>query len=186
LVLNSQPSRAGSAWLISAPEARLLILVSVLIASVVIMSAWIHPSPLVHSIALFGHLGSLVVGFGSVLGVDYYGFLWFLRRISLQTMLQQADRMGPLIWLGLGGLVATGALMQPQLSSPLILIKMACVVAVGITGVLALSTKRAMVRAMPSVGRPLLIRGLLLAAASQALWWSAVVIGFLNARGLAT
>ncbi len=151
----------------------------------VLLSTRIHSSPLVHSIALFGHLASLIVGFGSVLGVDYYGFLWFLGKIPLPTMVRQADRMGPLIWLGLGGLITTGALMQPELSAPLTLIKMMCVVAIGITGVLALSTKRAMIRAMPTVGRPLLIRGLLLAAASQALWWSAVVIGFLNARSLA-
>jgi hypothetical protein len=48
--------------------------------------------------------------------------------------------------------------------------------------VLALSTKRAMVRAIPAVGRSLLIRGLVLAAASQALWWLAVLIGFWNMR----
>jgi hypothetical protein len=54
------------------------------------------------------------------------------------------------------------------------------VVGVGIVGVLALSTKRTMMRQMPRVTASVLIRGLFLAATSQALWWSTVLIGFLN------
>jgi len=157
-----------------------MILVSLLIIAAVLASTQIHASQVVHSVALFVHLASLVVGFGSVLGVDYYGFLWFSRRISLQTMLRQADRMGPLIWLGLGGLITSGVFLHPQLSAGLTLMKMVCVVAIGVTGVLALSIKRAMIRAMPTVGG-LLRWGLVLAATSQALWWSAMIIGFLNA-----
>lgn len=167
---------------IGTPEIRLLIVVSLLISAVVFASSRVQPPPLVHSIALFGHLASLIVGFGSVVGVDYFGLLWFLRRIPLETMLLQADRMSVLIWLGLGGLIVTGALMQPQLGAPLTLIKMGCVVGVGIVGVLALSTKRTMMRQMPRVSASVLMRGLLLAATSQALWWSAVLIGFLNMR----
>jgi hypothetical protein len=165
---------------IRAPEIRLLIVVSLLISAAVFVSSRVQTPPLVHSIALFGHLASLVVGFGSVVGVDYFGLLWFLRRIPLDTMLRQADRMSPLIWLGLGGLVVTGAFMEPQLGAPLTLIKMGCVVGVGIVGVLALSTKRTMMRQMPRVTASVLIRGLFLAAMSQALWWSTVLIGFLN------
>ena len=165
---------------IRAPEIRLLIVVSLLISAAVFVSSRVQTPPLVHSIALFGHLASLVVGFGSVVGVDYFGLLWFLRRIPLDTMLLQADRMSPLIWLGLGGLVVTGAFMEPQLGAPLTLIKMGCVVGVGIVGVLALSTKRTMMRQMPRVTASVLIRGLFLAATSQALWWSTVLIGFLN------
>jgi hypothetical protein len=39
-----------------------------------------------------------------------------------------------------------------------------------------------MLRQMPRVSSSVLKRGLLLAATSQALWWSAVLIGFLNMR----
>jgi hypothetical protein len=167
---------------IPAPEVRLTILVGLLILVVIAGSTAISVPPIVRSIALFVHLVSLIVGFGTVLGVDYFGLLWSMRRIPLQAMLGQADRMSPLIWLGFGGLILSGSLMQPELSRPLTLIKMACVVGIGVVGVLALSTKRAMVRAMPAVGRSLLLRGLVLAAASQALWWSAVLIGFWNMR----
>jgi hypothetical protein len=178
--LQTDPVRRSSS--IRAPEVRLAILVGLLILAVILASTVISAPPIVRSLALFGHLVSLVVGFGTVLGVDYFGLLWLLRRISLQAMLRQADRMSPLIWLGLGGLILTGSLLQPELNAPLTLIKMACAVGVGVVGVLALSTKRAMVRAMPAVGQSLLIRGLVLAAASQALWWLAVLIGFWNMR----
>lgn len=177
---NRQIDRVHTSSSIRAPEIRLAIVVSVLILAAVFASSRISPSPFVQSIALFGHLVSLVVGLGSVLGVDYCGLLWFLRRLPLEAMVRQAHRMSPLIWLGLCGLVLTGSLMQPQLSAPLTLIKMICVVGVGVVGVLALSTKRAMIRAMPAVSPSLLHRGLVLAATSQALWWSAVLIGFWN------
>ena len=177
-----QTRRVGTAHGIRAPEIRLLIVVSLLISAAVFVSSRVEPPPLVHSIALFGHLASLVVGFGSVVGVDYFGLLWLLRRIPLETMLLQADRMSPLIWLGLSGLVVTGALMEPQLGTPLTLIKMGCVIGLGAIGVLALSTKRTMLRQLPTVSASVLMRGLFLAAMSQALWWSAVLIGFLNMR----
>ena len=177
---NRQIDRLHTSSSIRAPEIRLAIVVSVLILAAVFASSRISPSPFVQSIALFGHLVSLVVGLGSVMGVDYCGLLWFLRRLPLEAMVRQAHRMSPLIWLGLCGLVLTGSLMQPQLSAPLTLIKMVCVVGVGVVGVLALSTKRAMIRAMPAVSPSLLHRGLVLAATSQALWWSAVLIGFWN------
>ena len=180
-----EPRQVHASSRISAPEIRLLIVISVLILGAVFVSSTVQTPPLLHSIALFGHLASLIVGFGSVVGVDYFGLLWFLRRIPLETMLLQADRMSPLIWLGLGGLIVTGSLMEPQLGAPLTLIKMGCVVGVGIVGVLALSTKRTMLRQMPRVSASVLIRGLVLAATSQALWWSAVLIGFLNMRSTA-
>jgi hypothetical protein len=177
-----EPRQVHASSRMSAPEIRLLIVVSMLILGAVFVSSRVQTPPLLHSIALFGHLASLIVGFGSVVGVDYFGLLWFLRRIPLETMLLQADRMSPLIWLGLGGLIVTGSLMEPQLGAPLTLIKMGCVVGVGLVGVLALSTKRTMMRQMPRVSASVLMRGLVLAATSQALWWSAVLIGFLNMR----
>jgi hypothetical protein len=179
-VQNPQIDRVRTSSSIRAPEIRLAIVVSLLILAAVFASSRISAPPFVQSIALFGHLVSLVVGLGSVLGVDYFGLLWFLRRLPLEAMLRQAHRISPLIWLGLCGLVLTGSLMQPQLSAPLTLIKMVCVVGVGVVGVLALSTKRAMLRAMPTVSPSLLLRGLILSATSQALWWSAVLIGFWN------
>src|SRR5207249_269528 len=103
----------------STSEARLLVAVPLLIVVAMLASTQIHTPQWLRSIALFGHLAALVVGLGSVLAVDYFGMLWMLRRIRLQAMLLQAHRMGAMIWCGLFGLVATGALLRPHLTTPL-------------------------------------------------------------------
>ena len=61
--------------LVTASEARLLALVSVSIVGLVLLSTLINPPHWLRVIALFVHLISLVVGFGSVLAVDWYGLL---------------------------------------------------------------------------------------------------------------
>jgi hypothetical protein len=181
-VLNRNVRRVSVNQFVSASEARLLVVVPLLILVVMIASTQIHAPPWLHSLALFGHLAALVAGLGAVLGVDYFGMLWLLRRIRLQAMLLQVHRMGPMIWSGLVGLVLTGALLHPQLTTPLIMIKMASVIGVSVVGILALATKRAMMRSAPRVPPELMLRGLVLTAASQAFWWTAVLVGFLTAN----
>jgi hypothetical protein len=85
-----------------------------------------------------------------------------------------------MIWIGLAGLTTTGVLLKPQLSSWLVVVKLCCVVGVGIVGVLALSTTRLLERQMPTPSRPVVERGMVLAGASQMLWWTAFVIGFVT------
>ena len=62
------------------------------------------------------------------------------------------------------------------------MIKMAAVLAISVVGVLTLAAKRQMMRQIFDLPRALLLRGMILAAASQSLWWTAVVIGFINAQ----
>jgi hypothetical protein len=88
--------------------------------------------------------------------------------------------MTPLIWIGLTGLTVSGVLLKPDLSSWLVVVKLCCVLGVGIVGVLALSTSRLMERQMPAPSRSLVHRGMVLAGASQTFWWTAVIIGFLT------
>jgi hypothetical protein len=98
-------------------------------------------------------------------------------------VLLTAERMTPLIWIGLAGLTASGALLKPDLSSWLVVVKLCCVLGVGIVGVLALATSRLMERQMPTPARSLTHRGMVLAGASQLFWWTAVVIGFVSNEG---
>jgi hypothetical protein len=181
-VLNRNVRRMPVDGLVSTSEARLLAAVPLLIVFVMLASTQIHAPSWLRSIALFGHLAALIVGLGSVLAVDYFGMLWMLRQIRLQAMLMQAHRMGPMIWCGLIGLVSTGALLHPHLTTPLIIVKMISVIGVSVIGILALATKRAMMRSAPRVPQQLLVRGLVLTAASQAFWWTAVLVGFLTAN----
>ena len=129
---------------------------------------------------MFGHLVSLLIGFGSVLAVDWYGLLFLLRVVSMRSVLMQAHRMTPMIWLGLLGLTVTGGLLKPDLESSLVLLKMAAVLGIAVIGVLALGVKRAMLRLDPALPRSLMLRGMVLTAASQSFWWTALVISFLT------
>lgn len=136
----------------------------------------------VHEIALFVHLAALVVGFGAVLAVDWLGVLWLARRTRLADVLTTASRLTVPIWLGLAGLIATGALLSPDPTSPRTLLKLVLVALAGANGayVHRLHPRLAAAGEAPSPG--LLRRGATSTAVSQLCWWGATVIGFLNAR----
>src|SRR4029453_16252292 len=139
--------------LVTASEAGLLGLVSGSIVGLVLLSTVINPPHWLQVVALFVHLISLVVGFGSVLAVDWYGLLSLSHRVTIGDVLLTAERMTPLIWIGLTGLTISGVVLKPDLSSWLIVVKLCCVLGVGIVGVLALSTSRLMERQMPAPSR---------------------------------
>ena len=168
--------------LVTPSEARLLGVVSVAIVGLVFVSTLINPSHWLQVVALFVHLISLVVGFGSVLAVDWYGLLSLSHRVTIGDVLLTAERMTPLIWIGLTGLTISGVVLKPDLSSWLIVVKLCCVLGVGIVGVLALSTSRLMERQMPTPAQSVVRRGMVLAGASQTFWWTAVIIGFITTQ----
>jgi hypothetical protein len=161
-------------------EFRLLGVVSLTIVGLIFISTLVNPPQWLQLVALFVHLISLVVGFGSVLAVDWYGLLSLSRRVTIGDVLLTAERMTPLIWIGLAGLTTSGVLLKPDLNSWPVVIKLCCVLGVGIVGVLALATSRLIERQMPAPSPSLIHRGMILAGASQAFWWTAVVIGFLT------
>jgi hypothetical protein len=180
LVLHSLARTVKGRRLATPSETRLLVAVVLTIVAFVFLSSLINPPHWLQVAALFGHLIFLVVGFGSVLAVDWYGLLSLFGWVTIGDVLLIAHRMTPMIWIGLAGLTTTGALLEPQLSSWLVVIKLCCVVGVGIVGVLALSTTRSLERQMPTPARPMVERGMILAGASQLFWWTAVIIGFIT------
>lgn len=169
-------------WPLNPAEARLAGVFVIIIGAVILLSTQIRVPHLVHEIALFGHLCCLLIGFGSVLAVDWFGLLFLARQMSMGAVLVQAHRMTPMIWLGLLGLVGTGMFLRPDLTSSLVVVKLCCVLGISVVGALTLATKRQMVHRVADLPRRLMLRGMILASASQALWWTAVVIGFHSAR----
>jgi hypothetical protein len=145
----------------------------------------VTPSVTVHRAALFAHLLSLVVGLGAVVVLDTYGAGCLLNRRSPVTVAQFAASLDLLIWGGLAGLLVSGALLHPSLSSPLTWVKLAAVLAAGLNGVNAHGLRTA-VAALPGttslreLPRPLLLRLAATAAVSQSAWWVAVLVGFWN------
>ena len=158
----------------------------------VVTGAWIavvlivpaqNPAPAVRSVALFVHLASLLTGFGAVLLVDWFGLMWACRRRTLADVLRTARGAHVPTWAGFAGLLASGAVLGPE-PTGMTAIKLAAVLVIGLNGVFAGGLLRRLTRHgddAPPAG--LLMLSLGSAGLSQAAWWTAVVIGFLNSQG---
>ena len=135
-------------------------------------------------ILLFIHLVSLIVGFGAVIVIDTFGLLWTMKRTSLALVNQVARVTQRLIWVGWGGLVASGiglVILKGSVSH-LAMIKLFFVAMVGINGVLLHKIKKQMElhendEILP---RELRTRIAFSSVVSQIGWWGAIIIGFLN------
>lgn len=140
-------------------------------------------APLVlHQVALALHVLAMVAGFGAVLTVDWYGLAWLRGTRRLSETLRLAEAANPLIWLGVGGLLASGILLAPDLSRPEAWVKQAAVLVVALNGV-RVGAMAPTLRALPDGHRiadlPPAARRRLLAsiAVSQTAWWVAVLVG---------
>ncbi|MFD7256438.1 hypothetical protein [Streptomyces sp. NPDC059874] len=161
-------------------------------ASVAVCAAWavttwvalhLRADATLHTVALFVHLASLVLGFGAVLAIDYFGALWLAGRKSLREVVDATAPLHLPVWAGLGGLVLSGAFLHPDLSSPLTCVKLCLVLLLSLNGVQAsvLHRRLAALDGRPAT-RALLLRGALTGTVSQVAWWGAVAIGFLNSQ----
>ncbi|MEV4435488.1 hypothetical protein [Streptomyces sp. NPDC049585] len=150
-------------------------------AAAVWTAVHLRADPLLHDVALFVHLASLVVGFGAVLTVDWLGLLWLAGKRPLAEVLRTSAAVHPPIWLGLAGLVGSGVLLQPSLSAPLTQVKLALVLLVALNGIHA-HVLQERLTTTARVGRALLVRCGATVLVSQLGWWGATLIGFLNSR----
>ncbi|MET9853071.1 hypothetical protein ABZY57_09010 [Streptomyces sp. NPDC006450] len=143
------------------------------------ISVHMKTDPALHTAALFAHLASLVVGFGAVLSADYYGLLWAMGRCPLAEVVSATSRLHVPIWAGLGGLVVSGMMLEPDLNSSLTLAKLGLVVLLTLNGLQAGLLGHRLAAASEATPR-LLLWGGATAVISQLCWWGAVTIGFLN------
>ncbi|MGK5531896.1 hypothetical protein [Streptomyces sp. URMC 129] len=135
--------------------------------------------PTLHTVALFGHLGALVVGFGAVLVIDYHGLLWLLGRRTLRDVLTLTGSLHLPVWTGTAGLLITGVFLHPDLTQPLTRVKLLAVLAIALNGICATALQR---HGTTLTTTRFLLLGATVAGISQLGWWTAVVIGFLNTR----
>ena len=122
------------------------------------------------------------MGFGAVLTVDWVALLWIRRRRTFEDVLDAARNAHTPIWAGNAGLVATGILLEPDLSSPATRIKLALVLVIGWNGALAVTIHRRLKEADASPRGVLLAVSSLAAALSQIGGWGATTVGFINAH----
>ena len=134
-----------------------------------------------HMSALFLHLACLIAGFGAVLTLDWFGLLWLTGRRTLADVLDVAAAAHPLIWLGLLGLTLTGMLLEPALT-PMTCVKLVAVLLVAVNGLNAVRLNQVMARLDGEPGRALMGWSMVTVSVSQAGWWTACLIGFLNAH----
>lgn len=152
-------------------------------AAAVWASAHVSADAPLHQAALFAHLASLVLGFGCVLALDCAALRWLLRRQTLDQLSLLAGALQLPIWAGLAGLVGSGVFLGADPTRPLTLLKLVLVLAVALNGIFTLSVhQRLDHRQGPLVQRPLLVRAVVSAFVSQAGWWGAMLIGFLNTQ----
>ncbi len=154
-----------------------------------LLSLWIGtsvvPPEWLHAPALFGHLAAVIVGLGSAVLLEMSGLLWTLRRAHLEDVRRVEHTVTGLAWLGIAGLLATGAFLQPDLGQPLTAVKMVAVLVAALNGVgmtrltdeLERLPGRVRFSALP---RELRAWSVWTAAVSQIAWWTAVLIGMLN------
>lgn len=142
-------------------------------------------SDAIHRAALFVHLASLVAGFGAVLVSDFYGVLWLTGRRRLGHLLSLHHAIGPMIWLGLIGLVGSGVLLSPNPTIPRTALKMVLVLIATLNGIAAGRQVDRLTQIPPSAGphevpRSLVATTMVAGGISQACWWGATLVGFLS------
>jgi hypothetical protein len=154
-----------------------------------LLSLWIGttvvPPEWLHTPALFGHLASVIAGLGAAVLLELSGLLWMLRRAALDDLRRVEGLVSTLAWLGIAGLLATGAFLQPDLGQPLTAIKMVAVLIAAMNGVGMTRLTDELARLPGGVRFSALPRRLQAwcvwsAVVSQSAWWTAVLIGMLS------
>ncbi|MGI8415870.1 MAG: hypothetical protein ACR2P2_06595 [Nakamurella sp.] len=181
--LLARPSRAYRWQPLSVPLTSALVFAGWLAS--VIISGFARPSAGWQHSAIAIHLLSLVVALGATVQIDWHGLLWIIGRRGLHEALRVADAARPLIWLGFGGLLASGTLLEPDLDELRTWVKLACVLIIGLNGAVVDGVGRKLSRGPAGIGfsnvpASLRHRMLGMTAISAASWWAAGVIGALT------
>ena len=149
------------------------------------LSVTVEGPPRVLSLSV--HILAMVLAFGAILLVDWHGFLWLIGRRELAETIRLDGAAGPLIWSGTAVLLFSGALLSPDLSNPLAVVKLAAVLVLMLNGIMLIPLMRRLVVMPPTTTFAALpigqrIHMLLCLGISQLCWWAAIVIGFVNAE----
>jgi hypothetical protein len=156
--------------------------------AVAVTAAAVFPldDPQVGRVALFIHLVSMAVGFGSVVMIDVYGLLWLFGHRTLAELVDLDGVAHGVIAVAVGGLLASGIALQPDLGTPLAKVKMLLVLVLMLNGLAAQRLLCRLRRTLPdatkgdSIPWTAFQRGLAAALVSQASWWGAIAIGFIT------
>lgn len=141
----------------------------------------------VHNVDLVVHDLCLVVAFGAIILVDWHGFLWLIGRRGLGEIIRLDGAATPLIWGGLAGMLATGVFLAPHLDNPMTEVKLAAVLVLSLNGIMLIPLMRRLAQlpaesAFADLSAGQRVHLLTCLVVSQVCWWTAIVIGFINAQ----
>ncbi len=155
----------------------------------VFLSLWVGTSVIApaswHMPMLFLHLASVIAGLGATVVLDVRAAYWAFGRATVEDLRRVEHAVTPVAWMGIVGLLATGAFLAPDLHSPLPAIKMTAVLVAALNGI-AVGRLTDELNRLPDQTRfdrlPWRLRLWCFGTAitSQAAWWTAVIIGMLN------
>jgi hypothetical protein len=118
--------------------------------------------------------------------VDVYGLLWLFGNKTLADVVELATVAHRVISGAVGGLLASGIVLRPDLSSPLARFKMLLVLVLMLNGAAAQRMLHRMKQTLPPETRGANIpwagfqRVMSAAMISQSTWWGAIAIGFIT------
>lgn len=150
------------------------------------VSPFLKASGVWHDLALGGHLLGMVVGLGAVLLVDWHGLVWLSGLRTFRDSLRIGEAAHPLVWMGLLLILVTGAFLGPDLSEPATWVKQVAVLALVNNGVAVrrlggrLSLLKPRIHRIAELPRRHRVAMILSLVVSQAAWWTAAVVGFLE------
>ncbi len=152
----------------------------------VMVSTVVHVDTSAFNVSVVLHDLFLVLAFGSIILVDWHGFLWFIGKRELAETIRLDGAATPLIWIGLAGLLATGAFLGPHLNNPMTELKLGAVLVLSLNGIMLIPLTRRLARLPAKAAFMDLMPGqrihlLSCLVISQLCWWTAIIIGFVNA-----
>src|SRR5438132_1587164 len=118
--------------------------------AVIVTAVFPLRDPQVARVALFIHLVSMAAGFGAVVLLDVYGLLWLRGHRALSDVMALAAAAHGVIALAVGGLLASGIALRPDLTSPLARLKLMLVLILMLNGVAAQRTLQRLKKALPT------------------------------------
>jgi hypothetical protein len=150
-------------------------LVTALCVTAAVVAPHISVDPALRRVLLFAHLTALVLGFGAVLATDAQILAWLAGRREFADVIRFAAQVHGVIWFGLGGLIASGLLLSPQVDVRYI-VKMCLVPIIAVCGVVA-GRLRTRIFDIP-VARDLMTNAAVLGLLSHTAWWGTTLLGF--------
>ena len=162
--------------------------VTLLWAGAIVASVPLSPGHLLARVAIGMHVAGLVIALGPIVLIDWYSLVWIAGLRSFRDVMRLAEASHPVIWLGSGLLLASGAFLEPDLHRPLTWVKLVAVLVLLHNGVSVRHLGRSLgrlrsPRRLGDIPRRLRFPMIALFTISQTGWWTAVVIGLATSFG---